>query len=88
MAGILATSMILGGIVQPVSYLPLQESVVVYAESNLLTYKENGFDIENGVLRRYNGQESNLEIPEGVIELGNMHLREMNQSKLLPFQKA
>ena len=88
MAGILATSMILGGIVQSVSYLPLQESVVVYAESNLLTYKENGFDIENGVLRRYNGQESNLEIPEGVIEIGEYAFERNESIKTITFPKS
>lgn len=67
-AAALVAGMIMGEMAFPV---PLFEAKIIHAENNLLNYKENGFDIENGVLRKYQGQESNVTIPEGVITIGD-----------------
>ena len=43
---------------------------IVKAEEKLLTEKVDGMVIENGVLKRYEGNASDIIIPEGVITIG------------------
>lgn len=39
--------------------------------SDFVNEKTNDFQIENGVLIRYNGNKAEVEIPEGITGIGN-----------------
>lgn len=56
----------LGVSVMPYADIPIQ----VYAEESLMTQTIDGMVIENGVLKRYEGNAAEVIIPEGVISIG------------------
>lgn len=49
---------------------------------------DNDFIIENGVLKKYNGTDINIVIPEGVTEIGSLAFPNKKEIFLLPFPKV
>ena len=50
--------------------LVYNKSVEPYQEEISMGNENNRFDIEDGVLKKYHGNESSVVIPEGVTEIG------------------